>query len=519
MPSADFAAAQERIAARRAQRDSDARARAAAQNAANASTVARLPYPFNRLGNAGLSVWDAISGREGTRPAFRVGQVDAELLDDELLELLKGQVGEGLKYLGSHITDTYSPEILLALRAILFKLSIWDHNASYGALLQGLRYSDARSNLPSRPPPEPWQKVVYGLTSVGGRYVWTKWEEHLLALSEDYTHESTPQFRLLTRITELTNSAHDAASLISFLVFLTNGRYRTILDRILRLRLTPTSHATSREVSFEYLNRQLVWHAFTEFLLFLLPLVGISRWRRILARGFRKAKLLFLSTIGRSPSSSSDPDAEKAGGELGFLPQRTCAICYRDQNPINANEADIMAASAGGGGVVGSAATDITNPYEAVPCGCVYCFACLAQRVANEEGEGWTCLRCGEVIKECKPWNGDVLEERTGSRGSSGGNGKTVGFAADGEEEEELREVDPVPEADELEKGVVASTSMVESETQRGLDGSQRLSESFALNESEEWGQNGMGNDSSDEQSEEYDEDEEEEGNDEGYED
>ena len=29
-----------------------------------------------------------------------MGQVDAELLDEELLDLLKGQVGEGLKYLG-----------------------------------------------------------------------------------------------------------------------------------------------------------------------------------------------------------------------------------------------------------------------------------------------------------------------------------------------------------------------------------------------------------------------------------
>lgn len=100
MASADFAAAQERIAARRAQRDSEARARAAARNEAHASSVARLPYPFNRLGGAGLSFWDSISGREGTRPAFRVGQVDAELLDEELLELLKGQVGEGLKYFG-----------------------------------------------------------------------------------------------------------------------------------------------------------------------------------------------------------------------------------------------------------------------------------------------------------------------------------------------------------------------------------------------------------------------------------
>ena len=45
-------------------------------------------------------LWNSIKGREGTRPAFRVGQVDAELLDEELLGLLKGQVGDALKYFG-----------------------------------------------------------------------------------------------------------------------------------------------------------------------------------------------------------------------------------------------------------------------------------------------------------------------------------------------------------------------------------------------------------------------------------
>lgn len=100
MPSADFAAAQERLAARRRQREVEARARADVQRASHANQLSRLPFPFNRLGGAGLSVWDAIRGREGTQPAFRVGQVDAELLDEELLELLKGQVGEGLKLFG-----------------------------------------------------------------------------------------------------------------------------------------------------------------------------------------------------------------------------------------------------------------------------------------------------------------------------------------------------------------------------------------------------------------------------------
>jgi hypothetical protein len=179
MSSADFAAAQARIAARRQQREAQARAHHAhlldTQNAA----VGRLPTPLRSVGHAGFSLWNTISGREGTRPAFRVGQVDAELLDEELLELLKGQVGEALKYLGTQLSAEYSAEILLALRAVLFKLTIWDHNASYGAALQGLRYTDARDKSLARPPPKRWQKAVYGLVTVFGRYGWEKWEQYL----------------------------------------------------------------------------------------------------------------------------------------------------------------------------------------------------------------------------------------------------------------------------------------------------------------------------------------------------
>ena len=100
-----------------------------------------------------------------------------------------------------------------------------------------------------------------------------------------------------------------------------------------------------------------------------------------------------------------------AKGELAFLPERTCAICYQDQNPTSTSENEFMAASGASGGVIGSAQTDITNPYETIPCRCVYCFVCLATRLEGEEGEGWVCLRCGELVKECRPWAGDVLEE------------------------------------------------------------------------------------------------------------
>lgn len=161
-----------------------------------------------------------------------------------------------------------------------------------------------------------------------------------------------------------------------------------------------------REVSFEYLNRQLVWHAFTEFLLFILPLVGINRWRRWLARAWRTLK----SSLSRGNQEAGE-DELRAQGELGFLPERTCAICYRNYNPVSTSQAELSGISGSSGGVVGSAQTDITNPYEAIPCGCVFCFVCLVQRIEAEEGEGWTCLRCGQLVKECKPWSGDVLEE------------------------------------------------------------------------------------------------------------
>lgn len=112
MSSTNFAAAQERVLERRRLRKAEARARFAEQqrtSPVNHPAFQRLPYPLNRLPVSGLSFWNTIKGREGNRPAFRVGQVDAELLDEELLGLLKGQVGNALKYFGvgsSHLFPT-----------------------------------------------------------------------------------------------------------------------------------------------------------------------------------------------------------------------------------------------------------------------------------------------------------------------------------------------------------------------------------------------------------------------------
>lgn len=39
--------------------------------------------------------------------------------------------------------------------------------------------------------------------------------------------------------------------------------YRTIADRILQMSLVPSRRLVKRDVSYEFMNRQMVWHAFT----------------------------------------------------------------------------------------------------------------------------------------------------------------------------------------------------------------------------------------------------------------
>lgn len=456
MSNVDFAAAQRRVVARRQALNAATQAHHAARRQHDlAAPLNRLPASFTRTWQAVRPYWDTIKGRDGTRPAFRVGQVDSELLDEELIELLKGQVGEALKYYGGHLKDDWSAEILLALRTVLFKLTLWDHDASYGASLQNLRYCDARNTSLSPAPPTRLQKSLYALFSVGGRYAWTKWESYLLDAENGYD-EPTSRFRQLSSLSSILSTTHSVAAFASFLVFLFNGKYRTVLDRLLRLRLTSTTAQVSREVSFEYLNRQLVWHAFTEFLLFLLPLVGISRWRRWIARAWRKVRSTFQRT-------GDDDDADvKAGGELGFLPERTCAICYKDQNIITGPDGEGGPILGANTGIMGSSQTDITNPYEAIPCGCKYCFVCLAQRLEAEDGDGWVCLRCGEIVRQCKPWNGDVVEEKTRS-----GLGKRVNFAEDKESAEDgIQNLEPKPVEDLAHKEAELETEL-EEEAQR----------------------------------------------------
>lgn len=479
MTTSPFAAAQAQIAARAARNDNYF----ASPTSSDTKRSPYIPSGIRSLVQPSINAISSLYSPFGTRPAFRVGQVDAELLDAELLSLLRGQVSDATKYFGTHIGDDWNAETTTALQLVLWKLSIWDRGATYGGSLQGLKYINARAAAGSASTnaglsahksldPTRSQKLGHGLVTIAGSYAWQKWEQWLL-VKEDHerANRNTDQIDIrklawLQRaglFTRYLSTTHQVAALASFLVFLYNGKFRTITDRLLGLRLASAQSHTGRQVSFEYLNRQLVWHAFTEFLLFLLPLVGVTRWKRLLRRFWKDGKNYLYSW---SNSRAQREDDDLIHGELSHLPERTCGVCYNElQNPPRMTGAEGGIATDTGGGVVGSVQTDITNPYETTSCGCVYCFVCLAHQLDAAEGQGWTCLRCGEMVFECRPWNGDVVQENIIEEHDEESDAiklkrmsrKSVGFVEDDLHDHDRHEkttrrlsaIDPVPMDDE----------------------------------------------------------------------
>lgn len=263
---------------------------------------------------------------------MRVSQLDSHLLDAELLTLLSGNIHSALTPFKS--TDTVTTVATTALRAVIWKIGIWDHDNTYGSQLQSLKYFNLTRN----------KKIILGIFSVFGPLI-----------QEKLGGELQGRWREIVAKAE---AAYEVLALVNFLAYIAGARYDSVLHRILRVQLRPISSAY-RAVSFEFLNRQLIWSQFTEFLLVFLPLLNLPRIRR------RVMSYL--------------PKAESA--KLDFLPRRVCAVCYSD----------------------GLEDADCVNPYEA-ECGDVYCYVCVESQIKLAEGEGWDCLRCGRRVRSAKPW-------------------------------------------------------------------------------------------------------------------
>ncbi|KAJ7276540.1 Pex12 amino terminal region-domain-containing protein [Mycena haematopus] len=368
----------------------------------------------------------ALTGNYGVLPrAIRVGKLDAELLDQELVQLLQDPISKALD------SPQWKPELSLFIKLVLYKLSVWNTGATYGAKLQDLRYevpnSSGRlsracaSGLPRR------ILLVHGMLTVLVPYLHSRLRSH--ALSRAWPDApSSDRRRKAWNILISIESTHSLAALLSFIVFLWDGRFRTVADRLLNMRLVPSRRLVRRDVNYEFMNRQMVWHAFTEFLLFLLPFVSARSIRRRLAR---VASLLTPASISSLFFPPRSDDAKSAvRGKYWSLPQDQCAICAENASfSLNLSEPTNAFTSLAAPSLANTSPESTTphsdtepplhpihTPYVA-SCGDAYCYHCIAERMMRaaeeEDGQKWECVRCGQRVESA-----DRLVAEVGSAGS-----------------------------------------------------------------------------------------------------
>ncbi|KAJ2709380.1 peroxisome assembly protein (Peroxin-2), partial [Coemansia spiralis] len=264
----------------------------------------------------------------------RVSKLDAELLDDELVEMLREPVAGALALARPGLAERHRLEIDTAIKALLFWLSVGpaQRRATYGQGLQNLRYAGT-GMLGLR-------LHLLGALTIGGGYAWARMVSAMSLRGWADAPSNSARARLW-RLVQRAERFFRVAAVLNFVVFLATGQFRSVVERVLGLRLVHARPQLAHSVSFEFLNRQLVWHAFTEFVMFALPLVNPARARTWLVRRARRAVGL--------PAVAVDT-------ALSALPEDVCAICFAAATEIDAESCTAV------------------NPYAATPCGHQYCY-------------------------------------------------------------------------------------------------------------------------------------------------
>jgi peroxin-2 len=279
----------------------------------------------------------------------------------------------------------------MLLHFLIVRLTVWEGRPLPGMALMNLRHRNecsARvcptvtgSNGVGGPGLSRAHRGLYCLGTVVLQYLWSRAAQ--VAAAHHWRDRNGGWRPLACRLLQASEGAFRLASLGNFLVFLAGGEYRTLLERALKARLMYIQPSASRVVSYEYLNRQLVWSELSEVLLFLLPLVNVAAVKRSL-----RAVLPRLPALVVHGQRGEEGDGQVVGR---WEMTSECGIC---------------------------GTSDILQPYVAVPCGHRFCYFCLRGHVLADPG--YQCPTCLAKVRSMRPawsWSAFPVLERAAPSG------------------------------------------------------------------------------------------------------
>jgi peroxin-2 len=206
----------------------------------------------------------------------RVTQFDAVELDDEIHKILKNQIGNVTKYMTVGFLGRWEPEVDALLRLIIWKFSVNKEYSTFGQQLLSIKYGGEFNKN---------KAYLFALLTVGSKYLKRRSHEIATAARNPTVSE---KIKLIFHWADITIQL---ASLVNLLVFLTEGKHPTLVDRILGLQ--PVSVACpgqDRTVGYSYMTRELLWHGLIELFVFAVPLVNYHALKRRITNVFSRQR-------------------------------------------------------------------------------------------------------------------------------------------------------------------------------------------------------------------------------------
>ncbi|XP_019725015.1 peroxisome biogenesis factor 2 isoform X2 [Hippocampus comes] len=289
---------------------------------------------------------------EPATPVLRISQLDALELDSALEQLLWTQLCHCFQNLRPGLLTPLEPELKALLQLLLWRFTLYPGSATVGQSLLSLRYRNISTSPNLRKSLSHRQKLALLLLTVGPR--WLQERSHslrrCLGLTSGAPLSDGFQKALRNSLAALSGLAR-LASLVNFLAFLRTGYHPVLAERMVGAQAVFSEPSVTRDVTYQYVNRELLWHGFAEFLIFLLPLINTSKVKAS----------IYSFVLGGDPSGVGGA-RDKEGA------WRECALC--GEWP--------------------------TMPH-ALGCPHVFCYYCIkSQSIANN------CVRCPKCGTEAR---------------------------------------------------------------------------------------------------------------------
>eukprot|EP01116_Phalansterium_solitarium_P018863 TRINITY_DN5125_c0_g2_i1.p1 TRINITY_DN5125_c0_g2~~TRINITY_DN5125_c0_g2_i1.p1 ORF type:complete len:332 (+),score=85.64 TRINITY_DN5125_c0_g2_i1:112-1107(+) len=302
--------------------------------------------------NAAIARLQTVVAEQPKKPlqVLRVNQLDAIRLDSEIGDLLGSQFMKIFAFFKTDFVEKFKPELTLCLDLLIYRFSIYASGTTFGNRLQNLRFSRGETGSISKT-----QTVFYGLFTVGFKWMWTRLNAWVSARDDWGDLRNSRMWATLSFL----ESAYKTASILNFFVFLVDGRFVSVVNRLLSMRLVYNTTSARRNVSFEWMNRQLVWHGFTEFMIFVMPLINLDKLKNFVRRRLYT------------------PAADSA------LPATMCPVCQSDP---------------------------AQTPHVS-SCGHLFCYYCLRRSITDDSR--FACPRCNLVVTSMRRAEAADLADKT----------------------------------------------------------------------------------------------------------